>query len=207
MSNTQFLRGVRKAAIKSASAKLDQASAAEVKRLLEQFPIAVQDRVMRRALWNYNRMIAKATKAQRPTRTGQLKRATSVKMKNYKGLIWGAVAGRTGLPKDREIPPSGKARRAFYDVNAGWREHFTELGWHSWSKAWTSPGRGAGKGWKLGRLHRGRGNYHRGSLALLTAAQVFQPRLRVFLNEALTEAVARYAVRKHTSPRTIFARI
>jgi hypothetical protein len=36
---------------------------------------------------------------------------------------------------------------------------------------------------------------------------VFQPRLRVFLVESLTEATARYAVRKHTSPRTIFARI
>ena len=119
----------------------------------------------------------------------------------------GRGRGPHGTAEGPSDPAERKARRAVYDVNAGWREHFAELGWHSWSKAWTSPGSGAGKGWKKGRLHRGRGNYHRGSLALLTAAQVFQPRLRVFLVESLTEATARYAVRKHTSPRTIFARI
>jgi hypothetical protein len=203
--NTRVLRQIKANALQSVTTKLDGASAAEVKRLLEQFPLAVQDRVMRRALWNYNRMIAKTVKAQRPSRTGKLRRATSVKMKNYKGVMWGAVAGRTGLPKDRVIPPSGKARRAIYDMNAGWREHFTELGWHSWPSG--DPRRGKGKGWKKGLFHRGRGTYHRGSLALLTAAQVFQPRLRSFLVESLTEAVGRYAVRKHTSPRTVFARV
>ncbi|MFM1935168.1 MAG: hypothetical protein RI990_127 [Planctomycetota bacterium] len=205
--NYRWLNKLKAQRFEAVTAELNQASAADVKRMLEQFPLAVQDRVMRRALWSYNAKIAKAAKAARPVRTGRLKKSTSVKIKRYKWSMWGAVAARTGLPKDGVIPASGKARRVVYDVNAGWREHFTELGWHSWSKSWPKPGKGSGKDWKKKRYHRGRGNYHRGSMALITAAQVFQPRLRQHLNEALRDAVVKYTTRKFTSPRTIFARI
>lgn len=161
---------------------------------------------MRRALWTYNTNIAKAVKAMRPTRTGRLRRATSVKIKNYKGVCWGSVAGRTGLPKDQVIPPSGKARRAIYDMNAGWREHFAELGWHSWPKGLKVPG-ASGRGWKRGKYHRGRGQYHRGSLALLTMAQVFQPRLLPLLIDSLKQAIVNYRGRAVSAPNNRFARI
>ena len=200
------LNRVRAQAGLEVSAKLDNASMIEIRKALEEFPLAVQDRVMRRALWNYNSKIAKAVKALRPSRTGRLRYATSVKMKNYKGVCWGSVAGRTGLPKDQVIPPSGKARRAIYDMNAGWREHFLELGWHSWPKGLRLPG-AAGKGWKRGKYHRGRGQYHRGSLALLTMAQVFQPRLMSDLVSSLKEAIINYKGRAVSSPTNRFARI
>lgn len=206
----RFSRGelnrVRAQAGLEVSAKLDNASMLQVRHALEQFPLAVQDRVMRRALWQYNTRIAKATKGLRASRTGRLRRATSVKIKNYKGVCWGSVAARTGLPKDTPIPPSGKARRAIYDMNAGWREHFTEIGWHSWPKGLKFPGV-KGRGWKKGKYHRGRGQYHRGSLALLTMAQVFQPRLLPLLVDSLKQAIVNYRGRAVSSPNNRFARV
>jgi hypothetical protein len=206
-NNSRRIKVARQAASMEWSAKLDGASALSVKHALEKFPLAVQDRVMRRALWAYNKQIAKTVKAMRPTRSGALKRAMSVKMKNYKGVCWGSVAGRTGLPKDKPIPPSGKARRAIYDANAGWREHFAEIGYHIWPKGVKSGTKSPGRGWKRGKYHRGRGLYRRGSLALLTMAQVFQPRLLPILRNELYEAALRYAGRAVSTPKNIFARV
>lgn len=206
-NNSNRIRAARRAASMEWSAKLDGQGALAVKHALEQFPLAVQDRVMRRALWAYNTQIAKQVKMMRPTRTGQLRRAMSVKIKNYKGVCWGSVAGRTGLPKDKPIPPSGKARRAIYDQNAGWREHFAEIGYHIWPKGVKSGMRRPGRGWKLRKYHRGKGTYRRGSLALLTMAQVFQPRLLPILRDELYEAALRYAGRAVSTPKNIFARV
>jgi hypothetical protein len=173
----------------SLTATLDRRSALELKRELEKFPLAVQDKVARQALAGYNREVATALKARTPVRTGRLKRSVTGKVKKYKGVVWGAVAHKTSFPKDRaQAATGGRARRAIYDLGAGWRSHFTELGYHSWPKG-EKGGKGSGKGWKKGRYHRGRGGYHRGTLAMLTLVQVMQPRLLPKLSEVLRSEI------------------
>lgn len=189
------------------TAVIDKNSAIEVRRLLERFPLTAQDAILRKAMRNYNRSVAKQVKAARPKRTGALAKAVSVKVKNYKGVIWGCVAARTGLPKDKNPPKGGRALRKFYDRNAGWREHFQELGFHSWSPSWPKPGKGSGKGWKLGKYHRGRGRHHAGDFRMMSIAIANSPRLRQYLDAALVEAVKQYTQRAPMPKRIIWERV
>ena len=93
----------------SLTATLDRRSALELKRELEKFPLAVQDKVARQALAGYNREVATALKARTPVRTGRLKRSVTGKVRKYKGVVWGAVAHKTSFPKDRAQAATGGA--------------------------------------------------------------------------------------------------
>lgn len=170
------------------TARLNASDAAALRRELEKFPLAVQDQVARKALTAYNREVVAATKGRTPVRTGKLRRSVTGKVKRYRGVVWGAVAHKTSFPRDKAaLAVGGKARRAVYDMGAGWRSHFTDLGWHSWPKS--DLRRGKGKGWKKGLHHRGRGTYHRGVHALETAALATSPRLLPKLREVLRSEI------------------
>jgi hypothetical protein len=110
------------------------------------------------------------------------------------GIIWLGVGYRDPAIKIKgkfysNYAGSGRARRKAYDAEGvGWRSHFAELGWHSWSKGMTHPGTGSGsgliqrgRGWKKGLRHRGRGTYHIGTGASRIVHQAFGPKVLPYL--------------------------
>jgi len=170
-------------------ATLDPDSSRRVKSALDQFPIAVQDRVVNIAFRRFfkaeKRMIAPLNKL--PARD------LRAKTKVYgKGLAWGAIGYRTSRPKSTTAKTSGRALRASYDASGtGWRSHFEELGTHAWSSSLRIPpsARQRGRGWKRGLYHRGRGTYLRGTNASVIAHRAMAPQLIRYLTDAINELV------------------
>jgi len=148
---------------------------------LEGWPAAIQDKCVRNALRRWGKGVQQRAAAATVKKTGAVARSLRVKVKAYdRGrIMWAAVGhGRMSYGDIGEI--KGRARRAIYDTDGGWRAHFTELGFHQWSPSWSMSekqrevrrkreslfGQGKGKGWRLGRYHRGRGVFYRGTMPL-----------------------------------------
>ena len=144
------------------TARPDPKSAEAVRKALEQFPIAVQDKLVRKAMRPFMAAEMKQIRALNASRLPP--KDLKAKIRIYKGIAWGAVAYRVG--KAKTDGKGGRALRASYDsAGTGWRSHFAELGTHAWSTSLRRPPRARGLGWKRGLYHRGRGIYLRGTHA------------------------------------------
>jgi len=172
------------------SARIDRQSQARLKAALEQFPAEAQDAVVRRAFKDFARVVI--AKAKGTTESSTIRRALTSKVKRYRGVAWLGIGHRTGRLKENANELIGRSKRAAYDAaGGGWRSHFYELGWHSWSPSFAKPPKGAGKGWKRRRRHRGRGVFNRGEYDLSRAFTSSQGMLGAFLVDSINAAAAR----------------
>jgi hypothetical protein len=173
----------------------------QIKKALDAFEIAVQDKIVRMALRRFNQEEARlvASINRRYLDPSQAKG----KAKIFKGgTAWGSVA--YPMPAfGTSYEGFGRARRKQYDAaGVGWRSHFTELGFHTWAKGMMHAGRSndaaaaalrqtRGKAWKKGLKHRGRGVYHRGTRASELAHKAMTPKLLPYLTDAIHETLVR----------------
>jgi len=157
-----------------------------VVKALEQFPLAIQDRIVKDAIRPFLKKELSAIRARNADKLPP--RDARAKMKNFKGTAWGSVAYRTGKADTKGL--GGRKLRASYDAaGTGWRSHFTELGTHSWSKSLRRPPLARGKGWKRGLYHRGRGQYLRGTHASELTHAALGPLFRGYVANAINVAV------------------
>lgn len=185
--------------------KPNAADLAAIDRALGVYQVAVQDAIIRKALRRLQNDIIESSRAATPSETGASRKSLARKVKVFGTTIWAAIGYKVGFG---DFQGTGRARRRSYDqLGAGWRTHFTELGYHSWPKGRSSstavaeaeadrkarklrgePSFGArGRGWKRGLRHRGAGTYHRGTKATLVAAARHNPSLLPYLNQVLHE--------------------
>ena len=167
----------------STTARPDPRSAEAVRKALEQFPIAVQDKLVRSAMRPFMNAEMRKIRALNATRlpTKDLKG----KIRIYKGIAWGAVAYKVGRANTGGT--GGRARRAAYDAaGTGWRSHFAELGTHAWSATLRRPPTARGLGWKRGLYHRGRGKYIRGTHASQLVHAAMAPQFSKLLADQLS---------------------
>jgi len=150
---------------------IDRASAQSLKHALEKLPLELQDKAARKALNKYGKVAVAAAKPSIEWRT--VERGMRAKVKKYKGVMWVAIAAALNPAQVKKLDTlGGRARRRSYDqFSPGWRQHWEDLGFHTWQKGWQRVRRAAGRGWKKGLKHRGRGVFHQGSNALSKAAQ------------------------------------
>jgi hypothetical protein len=190
---------------------------AKLKAELNQFAIATQDAIVRRAARKFAKEeIARLTPGNARTLPP---RDAKHKIKIFKsGVVWIAVGYKAGRGDFGLL--QGRVRRKAYDAEGtGWRSHFTELGFHSWAKGMyherVDPSfvlmtdeqrkaqrkgfaKGRGKGWKRGLRHRGRGVYHRGTRASELTHAVMAPRLIGYLQDELRSEIS-----KRSKPRKV----
>jgi len=172
------------------TAKIDPDSERKLRAALDQFPIAVQDAIVRKAMRPF---LSKELKSIRAINGNKLPaKDAKAKVKIMPGgVVWGAVAYKTGSGRK---PPDkgGRGLRAVYDSwGTGWRSHFTELGTHAWSSALAVPPSAGryGKGWKRKLYHRGRGTFIRGTHASEVTARMFQSQFRPMVISAVNSAI------------------
>jgi hypothetical protein len=174
---------------------------AKLKAELNQFAIATQDAIVRKAARKFaSEEIARLAPRNRATLPP---RDAKKKIKIFKsGVVWIAVGYKTGYGNYGDL--GGRARRKAYDLEGtGWRSHFTELGFRSWAKGMRF-GRSdeqrasLGKGWKRGLRHRGRGVYHRGTRASELVHYMMAPKLIGYLQDELRSEIA-----KRSNPRRV----
>jgi len=169
--------------------KIDQDNERRLRAALEQFPLAVQDAIVREGMRPFLR---KELAMIRALNAGKLPpKQARAKVKAFKGgVLWGSVAYKTAKPSDQTKELAGRAKRAAYDADGvGWRSHFTELGTHAWSSTLARPPRARGKGWKRGLYHRGRGKFIRGTLASEVTARAMTPLFFKSMSDAVRSAV------------------
>ena len=145
------------------TATVDRKTAEQLRKALDQFPLAVQDATVRKALRPF---LTKEMGLIRAANGNRLpKKDLKSKIKVFRsGVCWGSTAYRTGRANVSGI--GGRAKRSAYDAaGTGWRSHFAELGTHTWSTSLRTPPSARGRGWKRGLYHRGRGQYLRGTHA------------------------------------------
>lgn len=150
----------------SVTASVDKETERRLKLALDQFPIAVQDKMVRKAIRQFLQSEMKQIRAMNAAvlKPSHLK----AKVKLFKsGVAWGATAYKMSRPTDSaKRGKGGRALRSVYDADGvGWRSHFAELGTHTWSSSLRTPPTARGLGWKRGLYHRGRGKYLRGTHA------------------------------------------
>lgn len=169
------------------TATVDPKTAAQLRKALDQFPLATQDAIVRKALRPF---LTKEMKLIRAANGDKLpKKDLKAKVKVFKsGVCWGSTAYKTGRVDTRAA--TGRARRAAYDAaGTGWRSHFTELGTHAWSTSLRTPPTARGLGWKRGLYHRGRGTYLRGTHASEIAHRAMRGQFQTMLVDALNLAI------------------
>ena len=170
--------------------KIDPGSERRLRAALDQFPISVQDAIVRKAMRPF---LAKELKIIRSLNGDRLpSKDAKAKVKVMRGgVVWGAAAYKTGT--GRKPPESGgRALRDVYDSwGTGWRSHFTELGTHAWSSTLRIPPAAGrfGRGWKRKLYHRGRGTLIRGTHASEIAARMMAPEFRPMVIKAVNEAI------------------
>lgn len=171
----------------NATATVDPKTTRQLKLALDQFPLAAQDAIVRKAIRPF---LAKEMQLIRALNGNRLPpNDMKAKVKVFRsGVAWGSTAYKTG--KVTVGVTVGRAKRALYDAaGTGWRSHFTELGTHTWANSLRTPPSARGLGWKRGLYHRGRGKYLRGThaseLAHKAMSSQFQPMLINALNLAI----------------------
>lgn len=184
------------------SATVDPKTARQLRLALDQFPLAAQDAIVRKAMKPF---LAKEMQLIRAANQNKLpSNQLKAKVKVYKsGVCWGSAAYKTGRADTGTGEVGGRRKRAIYDAaGTGWRSHFTELGTHAWSTSLRTPPSARGIGWKRGLYHRGRGTYLRGThaseLAHRAMSSQFAPMLVKALNlliESRNQSVGRAAPR------------
>jgi hypothetical protein len=167
-------------------AKPNLNSLAEVKLALDQYAIAVQDRITRSALRQFAKDECARIKAARGGIYAASSKHLGFRIKFWpSGVVWLGVGDRiipgfssANSGSNRNI--GGRAKRRIYDEEGlGWRTHFGELGWHTWPRG--APHNGVGRGWKKSLRHRGRGGYHRGTRASEIVHRTFGPNVLGYL--------------------------
>lgn len=171
------------------TAKIDSDNERRLRQALEQFPLAVQDAIVREGMRPFLKKELAMIRALNGNKLPPKQARAKVKAFTG-GVLWGSVAYKTAKPSDSTKELSGRARRAAYDADGvGWRSHFTELGTHTWSKSLARPPRARGKGWKRGLYHRGRGKFIRGTLASEVTARAMTPVFFKSMADAVRSAV------------------
>jgi len=167
-------------------AKPNLNSLAEVKLALDQYAIAVQDRITRSALRHYAKDECARIKAARGATYAASSKHLGFRIKFWpSGVVWLGVGdrimpGTSSASREANRHIGGRAKRRIYDEEAlGWRTHFGELGWHTYPRG--APHNGVGRGWKKGLRHRGRGGYHRGTRASEIVHRTFGPQVLSYL--------------------------
>jgi hypothetical protein len=170
----------------------DADSERRLRAALNQFPVAVQDAIVRKAMRPF---LQKELKLIRAANAGKLPpNQARAKIKIMRsGIAWGAAAYKIARKVDAgEL--AGRAKRAYYDsAGVGWRSHFTELGTHAWSSSLAIPpsARARGKGWKRGLKHRNRGTFIRGTHASEITARMMAPQFMPMVVKSVNEAILR----------------
>lgn len=165
---------------------VDPRDLGDIKKALNYFTIAVQDRIAKTALRRFaNDEIAKIRSINSAVLTpSHLKQKIRV---FRSGIIWLGVGYNDPPGSVPKTAGAGRARRRAYDsMGVGWRSHFQELGFHSWAKGMPHPGKQLGqlyrgRGWKRKLRHRGRGTYHRGSRASELVHKLMAPKVLSYL--------------------------
>lgn len=173
----------------SLTATVDQKSAAQLRQALNQFPLAVQDAVVRKAMRPF---LTEEMRMIRAKNAGKLPpNHLKAKVKVFRsGVAWGACAYKTGRANVGDA--GGRLKRLAYDAaGVGWRSHFTELGTHAWSSALRTPPSARGKGWKRKLYHRGRGTYLRGTHASELTHSAMAGKFQQYLIDALNLEIER----------------
>jgi len=163
---------------------LDQKSARALRSALNKVPLELQEKAGKKALRTFG---GRVTRIARP-RIDWRKTAKSLKskIKKYKDTLWLGVGSKISAAPVSTAATGGRARRRAYDeFSPGWRSHWEELGFHTWQKGWQRTRRSAGRGWKKGLKHRGRGVFHRGSKALTTAFNATASQFRPIVANAI----------------------
>lgn len=159
---------------------------------LDQFPVEVQDRVVKRAMRPFLNEEMRLIRAYNGNRLPR--KDLKAKIKQFKsGVTWAAIGYRSPIRSSKRDKGTsrGRARRAAYDLEGtGWRSHFAELGFHTWSKSLPRPRDRHFLGWKRGLLHRGRGHWVRGTYASILAHRAMAPQFRKRLQDALNAVIA-----------------
>jgi hypothetical protein len=182
----------------SVTATISPASLERVKNALDEFTIKTQDGIVRTALRNYSKQVARLTRAMTPSASGVSDKSLSYKAKMHSsGVGWSAVGFKTSgrpVPKGTK---SGRGLRKVYDsYGSGWRSHFTELGFHAYPIGRPSPW--GGRGWKRGQYHRGQGQFHIGTFASIKAQEVLGSTLLRHLQVEIYKATQQLNGRKPT---------
>jgi len=164
--------------------RIDKASERRLLQALDEFPVAVQDKLTKGALRQFAKYqmgsIAPKNKNLNP-------KHLKFRIKMWpSGITWLGVGYRQ-IPGVVPFDAKGRKLREQYDsLGVGWRSHFEELGFHTWSTFFSISGpRAKGRGWKRGLRHRGRGQYIRGTKASEIAAKATAPALLPFLKREL----------------------
>lgn len=171
------------------TATVDRKTAEQLRKALDQFPLAAQDAIIRKAIkpfLNKEMALIRAANANKlPAKD------LKAKVKVFKsGVCWGATAYKTKRVKTGTGEIGGRRLRAVYDsVGTGWRSHFTELGTHAWSTSLRTPPGARGLGWKRGLYHRGRGTFLRGTHASELAHRAMTGQFQTMLVQALDLAI------------------
>ena len=169
------------------TATVDRKTAEQLRKALDQFPLAVQDSVVRKALRPFLQKEMSLIRAANGNRLP--KKDLKSKIKVFRsGVCWGSTAYRTG--KVNIGDKGGRAKRKAYDAaGTGWRSHFAELGTHAWSTSLRTPPGARGLGWKRGLYHRGRGTFLRGTHASELAHRAMTGQFQTMLVQALNLAI------------------
>jgi len=174
----------------SVTASIDSESERRIRLALDQFPIAVQDAMVRRAIRKFLGMEMKQIRALNAKTLPPKHLKGKVKL-FASGIAWGASAYKTGRTTEAsKRGKGGRALRRVYDADGvGWRSHFTELGTHTWSSSLRRPPRAVGRGWKRGLYHRGRGNYIRGTHASENVHRAMSPMFSKIVADELRDVI------------------
>lgn len=169
----------------SVTTSVDKDTERKLRQALEQFPIAVQDAMVRKAIRKFLNAEMKQIRALNGSKLNPSHLKAKVKLFRS-GVSWGATAYKMSRPNHAaKNGVGGRALRTVYDAGGvGWRSHFAELGTHTWSKALRTPPSARGLGWKRGLYHRGRGQYLRGTHASELVHRAMAP---MFANMVATE--------------------
>jgi len=166
---------------------LDPTVQRKFQKALDQLPLEVQDRVVKRAMRPFLNEEMKLIRARNGNRLPG--RDLKAKIKTFRsGVTWAAIGYKTPIRSSKRDKGTtrGRAQRAVYDMDGtGWRSHFAELGFHTWSKSLPRPRDRHFLGWKRGLTHRGRGNWVRGTYASILAHRAMAPQFRKRLLDGL----------------------
>lgn len=182
----------------SITATVSPASLERVRNAIDEFSIKTQDGIVKTALRNYSKQVARLTRAMTPSATGVSDKSLHYKVKMHpSGVAWSAVGFKQGTKPIPKGTKSGRNLRRVYDsFGSGWRSHFTELGFHSYPIGRDTPW--GGKGWKRGQYHRGQGQYHIGTKASIRAQEILGPTLLRHLQVEIYKATQNLTGRKPT---------
>lgn len=170
------------------SARPDPQSERAIIAMLEKLPLDVQQRVSKKSLQRWGKTLIRAAASRTVVKTGAVRRSLRVKAKNYGATAWAAVGHRMGGKVSEDNKPTGRALRKVYDLQAGWRAHFTEFGFHQWDPSWSARNT-TGRAWRAGKRHRGRGVFIKGRPALVPAFKATAQLFVEYLSEDIRKAV------------------